>query len=130
MSLRRALLAGVGGGKGALPRSRYTHCSPPPPGRLLLIFAYYLPSITPCRGGKGRGIALFQVCVHTKGWPGIKKKEKLFSHLLSHIGTHVMEGSGQMAVTAVGISSQTGIIYTLSGASEWEEEEKKKGKGL
>ncbi|XDA81472.1 hypothetical protein R6Z07F_011402 [Ovis aries] len=41
-------------------------------------------------------------------------------------GTHVMEGSGQMAVTAVGISSQTGIIYTLSGASEWEEEEKKK----
>ncbi|KAG5202151.1 hypothetical protein JEQ12_003541 [Ovis aries] len=41
-------------------------------------------------------------------------------------GTHVMEGSGQMAVTAVGISSQTGIIYTLSEASEWEEEEKKK----
>ncbi|XFG08150.1 hypothetical protein AB1E19_011774 [Capra hircus] len=41
-------------------------------------------------------------------------------------GTHVMEGSGQMVVTAVGISSQTGIIFTLSGASEREEEEKKK----
>ena len=60
-----------------------------------------------------------------------KKKETLFSHLLSHIGTHVMEGSGRMVVTAVGINSQTGIIFTLLGASEGEEEEKKKkGKGL
>ena len=60
-----------------------------------------------------------------------KKTEKLFSHLLSHIGTHVMEGSGRMVVTAVGINSQTGIIFTLLGASEGEEEEKKKkGKGL
>lgn len=57
--------------------------------------------------------------------------KKLFSHLLSHIGTHVMEGSGRMVVTAVGINSQTGIIFTLLGASEGEEEEKKKkGKGL
>lgn len=60
-----------------------------------------------------------------------KKMKKLFSHLLSHIGTHVMEGSGRMVVTAVGINSQTGIIFTLLGASEGEEEEKKKkGKGL
>ncbi|XP_013202195.1 plasma membrane calcium-transporting ATPase 4 isoform X1 [Microtus ochrogaster] len=46
-------------------------------------------------------------------------------------GTHVMEGSGRMVVTAVGINSQTGIIFTLLGASEEEEEEedkKKKGK--
>ncbi|KAI4578089.1 hypothetical protein MJG53_010944 [Ovis ammon polii x Ovis aries] len=54
----------------------------------------------------------------------VKKSLERDPMLLS--GTHVMEGSGQMAVTAVGISSQTGIIYTLSGASEWEEEEKKK----
>ncbi|KAG8525135.1 Plasma membrane calcium-transporting ATPase 4, partial [Galemys pyrenaicus] len=41
-------------------------------------------------------------------------------------GTHVMEGSGRMLVTAVGINSQTGIIFTLLGVSEEEEEEKKK----
>ncbi|XP_017915418.1 PREDICTED: plasma membrane calcium-transporting ATPase 4 [Capra hircus] len=54
----------------------------------------------------------------------VKKSLERDPMLLS--GTHVMEGSGQMVVTAVGISSQTGIIFTLSGASEWEEEEKKK----
>lgn len=37
-----------------------------------------------------------------------------------------MEGSGRMVVTAVGINSQTGIIFTLLGASEEDEEEKKK----
>ncbi|XP_047377663.1 plasma membrane calcium-transporting ATPase 4 isoform X1 [Sciurus carolinensis] len=41
-------------------------------------------------------------------------------------GTHVMEGSGRMVVTAVGINSQTGIIFSLLGANEDEEEEKKK----
>ncbi|XP_062855521.1 plasma membrane calcium-transporting ATPase 3a isoform X2 [Trichomycterus rosablanca] len=39
-------------------------------------------------------------------------------------GTHVMEGSGKMVVTAVGINSQTGIIFTLLGAGEIEEEKK------
>uniref|UniRef100_A0A8C3ARU9 Calcium-transporting ATPase n=1 Tax=Cyclopterus lumpus TaxID=8103 RepID=A0A8C3ARU9_CYCLU len=44
-------------------------------------------------------------------------------------GTHVMEGSGRMLVTAVGVNSQTGIIFTLLGAGEIEEEGKdKKGK--
>uniref|UniRef100_A0A4X2M248 Calcium-transporting ATPase n=1 Tax=Vombatus ursinus TaxID=29139 RepID=A0A4X2M248_VOMUR len=43
-------------------------------------------------------------------------------------GTHVMEGSGRMVVTAVGVNSQTGIIFTLLGASG-EEEEKKEKKG-
>ncbi|XP_030743668.1 plasma membrane calcium-transporting ATPase 4 [Echinops telfairi] len=43
-------------------------------------------------------------------------------------GTHVMEGSGRMVVTAVGINSQTGIIFTLLGASEGEGEEKEKKK--
>ncbi|XP_012511393.1 PREDICTED: plasma membrane calcium-transporting ATPase 4 [Propithecus coquereli] len=44
-------------------------------------------------------------------------------------GTHVMEGSGRMVVTAVGVNSQTGIIFTLLGAHEdHEEEKKKKGK--
>ncbi|XP_060051496.1 plasma membrane calcium-transporting ATPase 1 isoform X2 [Erinaceus europaeus] len=39
-------------------------------------------------------------------------------------GTHVMEGSGRMVVTAVGINSQTGIIFTLLGAGSEEEEKK------
>ncbi|XP_059360007.1 plasma membrane calcium-transporting ATPase 3a isoform X6 [Carassius carassius] len=39
-------------------------------------------------------------------------------------GTHVMEGSGKMLVTAVGVNSQTGIIFTLLGAGEVEEEKK------
>ena len=32
-------------------------------------------------------------------------------------GTHVMEGSGKMLVTAVGINSQAGIIFALLGAA-------------
>ncbi|XP_062971031.1 plasma membrane calcium-transporting ATPase 2 isoform X5 [Cynocephalus volans] len=45
-------------------------------------------------------------------------------------GTHVMEGSGRMLVTAVGVNSQTGIIFTLLGAGGEEEEKKdKKGRG-
>ncbi|XP_078399521.1 plasma membrane calcium-transporting ATPase 2 isoform X9 [Cetorhinus maximus] len=44
-------------------------------------------------------------------------------------GTHVMEGSGKMLVSAVGVNSQTGIIFTLLGAGGEEEEKKdKKGK--
>lgn len=42
-----------------------------------------------------------------------------------------MEGSGKMVVTAVGVNSQTGIIFTLLGGGEDdddEEEEKKKEK--
>lgn len=42
-----------------------------------------------------------------------------------------MEGSGKMLVTAVGVNSQTGIIFTLLGAGEDDdddEEEKKKEK--
>ncbi|CAB1336353.1 unnamed protein product [Coregonus sp. 'balchen'] len=57
----------------------------------------------------------------------VKKSVDKDPMLLS--GTHVMEGSGKMLVTAVGINSQTGIIFTLLGAGEGEEEEKdKKGK--
>ncbi|XP_005883114.1 PREDICTED: plasma membrane calcium-transporting ATPase 4 isoform X1 [Myotis brandtii] len=52
----------------------------------------------------------------------VKKSLERDPMLLS--GTHVMEGSGRMLVTAVGVNSKTGIIFTLSGASE----EKKKGK--
>nr|XP_056722967.1 plasma membrane calcium-transporting ATPase 2 isoform X11 [Euleptes europaea] len=43
-------------------------------------------------------------------------------------GTHVMEGSGRMIVTAVGVNSQTGIIFTLLGAGEEEEKKDKKAK--
>ncbi|XP_004575957.1 plasma membrane calcium-transporting ATPase 3b isoform X1 [Maylandia zebra] len=41
-------------------------------------------------------------------------------------GTHVMEGSGRMLVTAVGVNSQTGIIFTLLGAGDVEEDGKEK----
>ncbi|XP_060766530.1 plasma membrane calcium-transporting ATPase 2 isoform X1 [Neoarius graeffei] len=41
-------------------------------------------------------------------------------------GTHVMEGSGRMVVTAVGVNSQSGIIFTLLGAGGEEEEKKEK----
>ncbi|XP_076152593.1 plasma membrane calcium-transporting ATPase 1 isoform X1 [Alosa pseudoharengus] len=57
----------------------------------------------------------------------VKKTQEKDPMLLS--GTHVMEGSGKMLVTAVGVNSQTGIIFTLLGASEDDdddEEEKKK----
>lgn len=37
-----------------------------------------------------------------------------------------MEGSGRMVVTAVGVNSQSGIIFTLLGAGEGEEEKKEK----
>uniref|UniRef100_A0A4W5LF44 Calcium-transporting ATPase n=1 Tax=Hucho hucho TaxID=62062 RepID=A0A4W5LF44_9TELE len=45
-------------------------------------------------------------------------------------GTHVMEGSGKMLVTAVGENSQTGIIFALLGASEDDDddEEEKEAK--
>uniref|UniRef100_A0A8C7UA27 Calcium-transporting ATPase n=1 Tax=Oncorhynchus mykiss TaxID=8022 RepID=A0A8C7UA27_ONCMY len=33
-------------------------------------------------------------------------------------GTHVMEGSGKILITAVGVNSQTGIIFTLLGAGD------------
>ncbi|MBN3277080.1 AT2B1 ATPase, partial [Polyodon spathula] len=39
-------------------------------------------------------------------------------------GTHVMEGSGKVLVTAVGVNSQTGIIFTLLGASDDEDKDK------
>lgn len=41
-----------------------------------------------------------------------------------------MEGSGRMVVTAVGVNSQTGIIFTLLGAGEDEEKKDKKGANL
>ncbi|XP_038552218.1 plasma membrane calcium-transporting ATPase 2 isoform X12 [Micropterus salmoides] len=56
----------------------------------------------------------------------VKKAADKDPMLLS--GTHVMEGSGRMVVTAVGVNSQTGIIFTLLGAGP-EEEEKKEKKG-
>ncbi|KRZ70647.1 Plasma membrane calcium-transporting ATPase 3 [Trichinella papuae] len=57
----------------------------------------------------------------------IKKSVDTDPFLLS--GTHVMEGSGKVVVTAVGLNSQTGIIMTLLGAAKSvEEEEMKKRK--
>lgn len=45
---------------------------------------------------------------------------------LLYTGTHVMEGSGKMVITAVGKSSQAGIIFALLGASEEDKENDKK----
>ncbi|XP_022240050.1 plasma membrane calcium-transporting ATPase 2-like [Limulus polyphemus] len=53
------------------------------------------------------------------------KKGELHDPLLFS-GTHVMEGSGKMMVTAVGINSQAGIIFTLLGAASTETPEEKK----
>jgi len=41
-------------------------------------------------------------------------------------GTHVMEGSAKMLVTAVGIYSQTGIIMSLLGATDDDKKKKEK----
>ncbi|XP_038676539.1 plasma membrane calcium-transporting ATPase 3-like isoform X4 [Scyliorhinus canicula] len=54
----------------------------------------------------------------------VKKSMAKDPMLLS--GTHVMEGSGRILVTAVGLNSQTGIIFTLLGAGSDEEEKKNK----
>jgi Ca2+ transporting ATPase len=48
-------------------------------------------------------------------------------------GTHIMEGSGKVLVTAVGINSQAGIIFALLGAvedqaNEQDKEDKKRRK--
>uniref|UniRef100_A0A914Y020 P-type ATPase A domain-containing protein n=1 Tax=Panagrolaimus superbus TaxID=310955 RepID=A0A914Y020_9BILA len=51
----------------------------------------------------------------------IKKSVENDPILLS--GTNIMEGSGRMLVTAVGIHSQTGIIMTLLGAVESNDDE-------
>ncbi|XP_055506589.1 plasma membrane calcium-transporting ATPase 1-like isoform X1 [Leucoraja erinacea] len=54
----------------------------------------------------------------------VKKRLDRDPMLLS--GTHVMEGSGRMVVTAVGVNSQTGIIVTLLGSGDEEEKKNKK----
>uniref|UniRef100_A0A4W4FGL6 Calcium-transporting ATPase n=1 Tax=Electrophorus electricus TaxID=8005 RepID=A0A4W4FGL6_ELEEL len=56
----------------------------------------------------------------------VKKTLEKDPMLLS--GTHVMEGSGKMLVTAIGVNSQTGIIFTLLGAGEEDEDEEKEEK--
>ncbi|XP_060932311.1 plasma membrane calcium-transporting ATPase 1-like [Limanda limanda] len=45
-------------------------------------------------------------------------KKSVSEDLMMLSGTHVMEGSGKMLVTAVGVNSQTGIIFTLLGAGD------------
>ncbi|XP_077066918.1 plasma membrane calcium-transporting ATPase 4 isoform X1 [Siphateles boraxobius] len=60
----------------------------------------------------------------------VKKTLEKDPMLLS--GTHVMEGSGKMLVIAVGVNSQTGIIFTLLGGGDDDDddddEEKKEEK--
>ncbi|KZS02108.1 Calcium-transporting ATPase, partial [Daphnia magna] len=59
----------------------------------------------------------------------VKKSELTDPMLLS--GTHVMEGSGRMLITAVGINSQARIIFTLLGAAadDQKADAKKRKKG-
>ena len=89
-----------------------------------------------CRAGLGLchdgAVAAPKSCV-----PVLGRRWEWCASVLSHRGlpavpgTHVMEGSGRMVVTAVGINSQTGIIFTLLGAGEGDEEKKvKKGKEI
>ncbi|XP_053168884.1 plasma membrane calcium-transporting ATPase 1-like isoform X1 [Hemicordylus capensis] len=54
----------------------------------------------------------------------VKKSLTADPMLLS--GTHVMEGSGKMVITAVGINSQAGIILSLLGVGETSEKTKDK----
>ncbi|CAH0394305.1 unnamed protein product [Bemisia tabaci] len=56
----------------------------------------------------------------------VKKGESFDPMVLS--GTHVMEGSGKMLVTAVGVNSQAGIIFTLLGAAADQQEQEIKQK--
>ncbi|KAG8227683.1 hypothetical protein J437_LFUL006995, partial [Ladona fulva] len=56
----------------------------------------------------------------------VKKGEAFDPMVLS--GTHVMEGSGKMLVTAVGVNSQAGIIFTLLGAAQDQHEAEMKQK--
>ncbi|XP_049529116.1 plasma membrane calcium-transporting ATPase 2 isoform X3 [Dermacentor silvarum] len=56
----------------------------------------------------------------------VKKGEHTDPMLFS--GTHVMEGSGKVLVSAVGVNSQAGIILTLLGAAHSESKEQKKKK--
>lgn len=62
----------------------------------------------------------------------VKKGEHFDPMVLS--GTHVMEGAGKMLVTAVGVNSQAGIIFTLLGAAvdqqEAELKQMKKGRPI
>ena len=51
----------------------------------------------------------------------VKKDPDRDIHVLS--GTHVMEGSGKILVTAVGVNSQAGIIFALLGAVGGEDKE-------
>ncbi|CAF0949996.1 unnamed protein product [Brachionus calyciflorus] len=50
--------------------------------------------------------------------------KKGFERPMLFSGTHVMEGSAKMLVTAVGIHSQTGIIMSLLGATDHDEKKK------
>ncbi|XP_016850766.1 plasma membrane calcium-transporting ATPase 1 [Anolis carolinensis] len=50
-------------------------------------------------------------------------KKSLLKDPMLLSGTHVMEGSGKMVITAVGVNSQTGIILTLLGVGNEKNED-------
>ena len=62
------------------------------------------------------------------GESDLVKKGEQYKDVSLLSGTHVMEGSGRMLVTAVGLNSQTGIIMTLLGATKSDKKSKGKDK--
>ena len=48
----------------------------------------------------------------------------MFHYVRPYSGTNVMEGSAKMLVVAVGLNSQTGIIFKLLGAAQESKKEK------
>lgn len=58
------------------------------------------------------------------GETDLVKKGSAYRDISLWSGTHVMEGSGRVLVTAVGLNSQTGIIMQLLGATKTEKKEK------
>ncbi|VDM34045.1 unnamed protein product [Hydatigera taeniaeformis] len=93
------------------------------------------------------GDSLYRSCLESDHTHGLFMREKqallpsvctrsrhlfnLFLYLPSFVcyplGTNVVEGSGRIVITAVGVNSQAGIIFALLGAAD-DEGEKKKGK--
>ena len=66
-------------------------------------------------------LSLYNYTDHA-GYRRVRLVEETSSYVGFFVGTHVMEGSGKMLVTAVGLNSQSGIIFSLMGASAGEGE--------
>ena len=68
----------------------------------------------------------YQVMLLTECNSYCRIPSKMLIFFLMTQGTQVMEGSGKMLVTAVGVNSQAGIIFALLGAAAEEDQKQKK----